>query len=231
MTTDQARFSRAAFVDFSQLMKFWGRIPLPPTTPQAEIDHYRAEMAAAPAKVRLAALDAMVHQYDEVKADLNSTRGSAGALLAATGVISGVVALTAGFTPLFQSRSWVVFVGLLLTAVVVYCAVATTFLAIRAQQVDFWGQAELDPSELKDAATYETEFATALYVTWRDNLQRLRNPVGYLRDAQVFFRALVVALGLLVLVTIGASVLNPTAVHTIPSQSQHSTHRNHDIRR
>jgi hypothetical protein len=190
-------------------MRFWARIPLPAPTAQAEIDRFKTEIRAAPAGVRRAAIDAFVRQYDEVKSDLNSTRGSAGGLLAATGVITGVVALTAGFTPLFQGRSWIAVVGLALSAVVVYCAVATTFLAIRAQQVDFWGQAELHPNELFDAITYEAEYVTALYVSWLDNVQRLRNPVGYLRDAQAFFRALVIALGSLVVLTIVTALVTP----------------------
>ena len=61
---------------------------------------------------------------------------------------------------------------------VLYCAVGTTFLAIRAQQVDFWGQTEIHPNEMSSIKQYEIAYGWSLYVTWRENLDRLRVPVA-----------------------------------------------------
>ena len=111
--------------------------------------------------------------------------------MAATGVITGLVTLSTPFVAPLQSRSWLGFAGLLLTLAVLYCAVAAAWLAVRAQQVTFWGQAVVDPGDFSSSEKYGLEYCWSLYVIFKENQKRISVPVAYLRDAETFFRAVI----------------------------------------
>jgi hypothetical protein len=207
-----------------KLLKFWQTLPTPPTMSDEEKEKHRTAIRSAAPDARRAAVEGLARQYDEVSSDFASIRSRAGGLLAATGVITGLVTLSSPFVAPLQSRSWLGFVGLLLTIAVLYCAVAAAWLAIRAQQVTFWGQAIVDPDDFPSSEKYEIEYCWSLYVIFKENQRRISVPVAYLRDAETFFRAVIVGLGLLVVLTLMGAVFTastpgtpPPATHTVTS--------------
>jgi hypothetical protein len=159
--------------------------------------------------------DVWVRQNDGFSRDLESIRTRATSLLAATGVITGVLTLLVPVAPLIRTSfapSSVVAIGLLVLAAaafvaMIYCALGTVVLAVRAQEVDFWGQSELKPSSPSSKEAYELLYGFSLYVTYTDNVSRLRNPAGYLRQAQAYFRVLVFALAGLVVASVLAGAI------------------------
>jgi hypothetical protein len=153
------------------------------------------------------------------------------ALLTAAGVISGVLALLVPVAAVIQGgvnpATWFdgVLLGVALAAfgLTIYCAVATAVLGMRSQEVDFWGQSEMHPGTRESPVGYELEYAFSLYVTYLDNLSRLGNPVGYLRQAQAYFRAVVIALAALVVLAALALFFGALSPASAPSGTRHLT--------
>ena len=204
-----------------KLLQFWQTLPTPPTMGKEEKEKHRAAIRSAASDARKAALEGLARQYDEVSSDFSSIRSRAGGLLVATGVITGLVTLSTPFVAPLQSRSWLGFAGLVLTLAVLYCAIATAWLAVRAQQVTLWGQAVVDPDAFSSSEKYEIEYCWSLYVIFKENQSRISVPVAYLRDSEMFFRAVIVGLGLLVVLTlVGAALTASTS--TSPTVTTHA---------
>jgi hypothetical protein len=204
-----------------KLLQFWQTLPTPPTMGKEEKEEHRAAIQGAASDARKAAIEGLVRQYDEVNSDFSSIRSRAGGLLAATGVITGLVTLSTPFVAPLQSRSWLGFAGLLLTLAVLYCAVAAAWLAIRAQQVRFWGQAVVNPDDFTTSEKYGIEYCWSLYVMFKENQKRISVPVAYLRDAETFFRAVIVGLGLLVVLTLVGAIFTASTPAT-PTTTTHA---------
>lgn len=170
-------------------------------------------------------------QYDEAREDAQSVRTRGIALLTATGVISGVLTLllpvTAALRVALNLNSPGSIIPILVAAIafflMLWCATGTVVLAIKAQAVGVWSQSSVKPLQGRDMVGYELEYAFNTYVAGADNINRLANPAGYLRQAQWYFMSLVFALTALVLasaltVVLGAATASSgaSAPHTKP---------------
>jgi hypothetical protein len=212
-------------------VNFWSRLAPAPLLTPVQHEVISEQLRTMDPGSRRFLIDAWKRQNDQLSKDLDSVRARGTALLTATGVISGVLALLVpvaaaihgGVSP--ATRFSLVLLGLAAGAfgLTIYCAVATAVLGMRSQEVDFWGQNEMHPGTRGSPIGYELQYAFSLYVTYTDNLSRLGNPVGYLRQAQAYFRLLVMALAALVILAglalfVGA-LSPPKASAVAPHQS------------
>jgi hypothetical protein len=207
---------------------FWSRLDPPELVSEEQKARIREEIRKMSPETRSFLTDVWVRQDANFFQDLESIRRRGSSLLAATGVITGVVTLLvpiaafihASISPTsFTARA---LLGLTALAffVIIYCAAGTVILAIRSQQVDYWGQTELKPVADRSTVGYELLYASSLYITYTDNVSRLRSPAGYLRQAQSYFRVLVLALASLVVASVLASAAGAL---TVPRGSQPAT--------
>lgn len=199
--------------------RFWGFLHFWTPVPPPEVPH-KADQKELLSKDLSKLTDAQretlqrtwERDLDEVNRDLESTRGAASRLFLAVGLISGLVSLVAasvaGLTKLdagFGVRIVIATVLIGCASALLYFAFGTAFLAYRTQSVVFWGSPQV---ELVTAASknhdYSADYLTALYIAARNNHERLRGPVGYLREAQ---RYLAVALALLALLVLFSLLL------------------------
>lgn len=201
-------------------MDFWSNLKPPTLVNEPGKEEISRAIASLGVDARRFLTDVWVRQNDELARDLESVRNRGSGLLAATGVITGVLTLLVPISALIHAtlspRSPLAVLLLVLAAlafvVLIYCALGTVVLAIRAQEVGFWGQAEMKPASKQTLKDIELEHAFSLYVTYTDNIERLRNPVGYLRQAQVYFRVLVFALAGLVVASVLAGAVGAATV-------------------
>ena len=154
---------------------------------------------------------ALERQYGEVRDDIQSIRMRATGLVTGVGLVFATLALvtpvSTSFRTLAASHREIaiglgIAVGLLLLALA-YLAIGVLWMALRAQQVAFWGQSETHPEEAHSKDSFQIEYLLSLYVTHQDNIARLTNPVSYLRQAQGYFLVLLVVLVALVVVAVG----------------------------
>jgi len=193
---------------------FWSRLDPAPLVDDAGKEAIRDALRSMHPETRQFLISTWIRQNEQLGRDLESVRTRGSALLAATGVITGVLTLLVPIGALIHSTFrpsspvGLVLLGLAALAFVamLYFALASVVLAIRSQEVDYWGQSELIPELRASFVSYELEYAFSQYVTYTDNVSRLRNPVGYLRQAQFYFRLLVFALAGLVAASVLASV-------------------------
>jgi len=179
----------------------------------------RAALEKTPAKALATLRQAMERQYDEVKEDIVSVRSRAGSLLTGVGLVFATLALVSPVSGAFRSLAehqkvaatiFGVVLGVLLLALI-YLSLGVLWLSLRAQQVGFWGQADMHPEE---AEKFELEYVISLFVTHQDNVARLANPVGYLRQAQGYFLVLLLVLMTLIVVAVSAIAFDITADST-----------------
>jgi hypothetical protein len=210
-------------------LDWWSRLPPPefltPDEHTAVFEHLRIMRKES----RDLLVRAWERQNDELGRDLESVRTRGMALLTATGVVSGVLALLVpvvaalhiGLNP--ASFLDDVLLGLAggAFALTIYCAVATAVLGIRSQEVGSWAQNEMHPGTHDTVVGYELEYAYRVYVTYSDNARRFSNPPGYLRQAQTYFRLLVEALGGLVVLA-GISLVVGALTQSVPIVSSHA---------
>jgi len=124
--------------------------------------------------------------------------------------VNGLAAI-AGSTLVGAAAIWVIlfFVG---AAVLLYSATATAFLALRVGQVRQWTSAVPDPKEIgtrKQSLALHRAVETC--VSSHRNAVVLRDPVGYLRDAQAYALIAVISVAFLAMVSTGASVTKSQA--------------------
>ncbi len=235
MTPDPKSRLRRAW----ELIDFWSPLPEADRLSDQDREALTERLLKVPADGRQVLTRSWERQYDEIREDTASVRARGVALLTATGVISGVLALlvplATGLHSTLNLKSlplvFLTLIAILAFVLILYCAVGTVVLAIRAQEVAFWGQSELHILDRNGKVRYEIEYAISLYVTYTDNVQRLRNPAGYLRQAQVYFRTLVQALAAfvavaLLLVALGATS-QPTNASQVPSPRAEQRHPQH----
>jgi len=201
-------------------INFWSRLPRAILLTQQQHQQISEQIRTMPPAGRRLLITAWERQNDQLSKDLESVRNRGMALLTATGVISGVITLLipiiaaahGELKPTSLLPAVLLFVAVVAFLVTTYCAVATVVLGIRSQEVDVWAQSELHPGDGNSALAYELVYAFTLYITYSDNVSRFANPVGYLRQAQAYFRTLVQALAVLLLasvVAVAAGVLVP----------------------
>jgi hypothetical protein len=191
-------------------LDFWSSLPKAKLVDEDGKREAKQKIASLTPQAVKYLVEAWIRQNDELARDLESVRSRGAALLAATGVITGVLTLlvpiTASIHASLEPNSLVATALVILAGiafvVLIYCALGTVVLAIRSQEVDFWGQAEMKAQGNQQLSDIEQEYAFSLYVTYTDNIERLKNPVGYLRQAQVYFRLLVFALAGLVVASV-----------------------------
>ena len=206
---------------------FWSRLEPADLVDDAEKERIRAALRSMRPETRQFLTDVWIRQNEQLARDLESARSRGTSLLAATGVITGVLTLLVPIGALVHSTfrpssrlatGLLILVGAAFVAMI-YFALGSIVLAIRAQEVDFWGQSELLPGMGRSNLAYELEYAFSQYVTYTDNVGRLRNPVGYLRQAQVYFRLFVFALAGLVVASVLAGAAGALTLTTSSAQN------------
>ncbi len=190
-------------------LRFWDKLPNAKVLSEAERETAWDRIRTMRPAARQMFIDALIRQNARVAADIESVANRGTALLTATGVISGVLALLVPVGAAIQGRLHAPSIfafGLLILAgaafvAVVYCALATVVLAIRSQEVGYFSLVEMRPGVGESALAYELDYAYQLYLAYSDNDSRLTVLVSYLRDAQAYFRGLAQALTMLVVIS------------------------------
>jgi hypothetical protein len=134
-------------------------------------------------------------ELDDVNRTFDTTRARASQLLTVTGLVTavgGLVAHLPGSEPFYA-------LAIADIALLLYCIVATLFLTIQAIKVGEWNVVSTPiPDPKDDAMEIRRRAVFRSFKALRTNRCRLERPVGYLKDAFVFFGVAVVALIVLV---------------------------------
>jgi hypothetical protein len=195
---------------------FWEKLPVPKDIPKRDKTRFRQQLQSRirnDDKLLQLFIKSWENRYKEIVDDRAAVRSRGANLLPATGVIAGVVALVVPVgtwvTGVLHFKSvGATALGVLVLiwiALILYCGVAATFLAIRAQEVSDWGSVEMfthPPTGQK--GDYDIEYCCSLYVASRLNRRILDSYVRYLNDAQLYFRLLVMVIALLVISSLAA---------------------------
>jgi hypothetical protein len=219
-----------------QFLAFWR--PISPPTPD-ELEAWRARDEAARTDIlSLADPELVVYeaawtsQEIEVEETRRSLNDRSNLLIAISAVFAALGTLATN--ALDEVGPVAVAVFGLAAIPLVWCAIATLYLAIRTVQVGTWTRSELQPTK-STARKLRREVAADRYVAVLRNRETLRLRVGYLRDAQTFALWALVALAMLAVVALaiiairessrypgGAPVPNPTASATPTSTTSPS---------
>jgi len=135
----------------------------------------------------------------------SSAESRANALLLTVGLVNGLAAIV-GSTLAGAALIWVI-LFLIGGVLLVYSATATAFLSLRVGQVRQWTSATIDPRDVKGSGEgLALQRAVYTCIASHRNAVVLRDPVGYLRDAQTFALVAVVAVAILAIISTAAAL-------------------------
>lgn len=125
-----------------------------------------------------------IARLEESEATRVSVNSRANNLLLFVGVLTTGAALVARTLESADS-SWAL-ATIVVGALLLWGALSTAVLAVRAQRVGVWDSPWIDIGELQNSKSLRVERVVQLYVAAHQNKNRLRGPVGLLAHAQSY---------------------------------------------
>ena len=191
---------------------FWERLPdraLPPgSAMDAWKDTLRDRIRHIPPELVPDMIEIWRRRYEQTEADRVSSAARATALLTLIGVVTAastlIISATSG-APLPFLVLVLAFGLLLLIAIT-----AAVWLAIWVQQVGNWDSPRIEPEAASSARALRLSSALEHLAAAEQNLKRINNITGYLRDAQGWALVAISLLVILAPLAVAASLSKPT---------------------